>query len=316
MAIYEESEILIASVKDLLGILERHHSERLLFRGQNVDQPLRPKFARLTRELERDTRQLEDQIYARFKKESLPYVASILRPESPDLDWLTVAQHYGLPTRLLDWTANPIVALWFSVAGDIEKPVMWVFEVDKEDILYPNRHGEDYRGLERTYVFQPFHIDARVPAQSGWFSVHKYLIRKKRFVALDRNRSIKGKLTKYFVSADKVATIKTDLLRMGVNPAALFPGLAGLCERLLLDTKLQIADLASGMVLKEPSDEQIRRRGLEVLHPELGPAGLIRFLQQFEPGAGDYSVERHNWLREHSLEDLLRDLKRQHGQTG
>lgn len=42
--------------------------------------------------------------------------------------------------------------------------------------------------------------------------------------------------------------------------------------------------------------EQIRLAGLEVLARELGPVGMVRFLQQFETGQGDYSKERHDQL--------------------
>ena len=42
--------------------------------------------------------------------------------------------------------------------------------------------------------------------------------------------------------------------------------------------------------------EQIRLAGLEALARELGPVGMVRFLQQFETGRGDYSAERHRWL--------------------
>jgi hypothetical protein len=41
--------------------------------------------------------------------------------------------------------------------------------------------------------------------------------------------------------------------------------------------------------------DEIRRKGLEALRRELGPAGMIRFLQQFETGKGDYARERHVW---------------------
>ena len=57
------------------------------------------------------------------------------------------------------------------------------------------------------------------------------------------------------------------------------------------------------------TDEQIRIRGLEALHRELGPAGVIRFLRQFEMGHGDYSTERHQWLDKQTLESLVDELK-------
>lgn len=40
----------------------------------------------------------------------------------------------------------------------------------------------------------------------------------------------------------------------------------------------------------------IRRDGLEALRKRLGRAGMIRFLQQFETGAGDYAADRHAWV--------------------
>lgn len=42
--------------------------------------------------------------------------------------------------------------------------------------------------------------------------------------------------------------------------------------------------------------EEIRQHGIETLARELGPVGMIRFLQQFETGHGDYTAERHQWL--------------------
>ena len=57
--------------------------------------------------------------------------------------------------------------------------------------------------------------------------------------------------------------------------------------------------------------EQIRQEGLEALRERLGRAGMIRFLQQFEIGRGDYARERHAWTDETSLEDLRSRAKRQ-----
>ena len=55
--------------------------------------------------------------------------------------------------------------------------------------------------------------------------------------------------------------------------------------------------------------EQIRLAGLQALARELGPVGLVRFLQQFETGQGDYSVERHQWLIELDVQTLAEKIK-------
>ena len=53
-----------------------------------------------------------------------------------------------------------------------------------------------------------------------------------------------------------------------------------------------------------PTLDEIRSRGLKALRAELGRAGMIRFLQQFETGSGDYARERHPWVDQMSLADL------------
>jgi hypothetical protein len=50
--------------------------------------------------------------------------------------------------------------------------------------------------------------------------------------------------------------------------------------------------------------DQIRRKGLAALRRELGRAGMIRFLQQFENGQGDYARDRHKWVDQMSLDDI------------
>jgi len=62
--------------------------------------------------------------------------------------------------------------------------------------------------------------------------------------------------------------------------------------------------------------EQIRLTGLKALSRELGPVGLVRFLQQFETGYGDYTTERHRWLGEPSVQYLVQEIERQRETTG
>ena len=57
--------------------------------------------------------------------------------------------------------------------------------------------------------------------------------------------------------------------------------------------------------------EQIRLVGLQVLARELGPVGMLRFLQQFETGRGDYSAERHQLLGQADVQTLVEKIQQQ-----
>ncbi|MBE2197401.1 MAG: hypothetical protein IAE79_02245 [Anaerolinea sp.] len=55
--------------------------------------------------------------------------------------------------------------------------------------------------------------------------------------------------------------------------------------------------------------KEVERAGLAALSRELGAVGLIRFLQLFETGYGDYTTERHQWLDDQSLDEVLARIK-------
>lgn len=63
------------------------------------------------------------------------------------------------------------------------------------------------------------------------------------------------------------------------------------------------------MATLETPDE-IRREGLRVLEERLGRAGMLRFLQQFDRGRGDYAQERHAWVDTLTLDDVKAELKK------
>jgi hypothetical protein len=52
--------------------------------------------------------------------------------------------------------------------------------------------------------------------------------------------------------------------------------------------------------------QQIRVAGLAALSRELGLVGMIRFMQQFEMGQGDYSKDRHQWLDKYTVDDIAK----------
>lgn len=64
------------------------------------------------------------------------------------------------------------------------------------------------------------------------------------------------------------------------------------------------------MVRRNMTPQEVRREGLQALLDRLGPAGAIRFLQQYEPGHGDYTAQRREWLGGLTIDEVVRDAKR------
>jgi hypothetical protein len=62
--------------------------------------------------------------------------------------------------------------------------------------------------------------------------------------------------------------------------------------------------------LRDASPDEIRRAGIEALHRVLGPTGVIRFLQQFSKGSGDYTAERHELLGNPSVDEIVVAIER------
>ncbi len=60
---------------------------------------------------------------------------------------------------------------------------------------------------------------------------------------------------------------------------------------------------------REMTLEEVRTVGLKALLDALGPDGMIRFLQQFGNGRGDYTAERHRWLKDVTLDELIREAR-------
>lgn len=65
------------------------------------------------------------------------------------------------------------------------------------------------------------------------------------------------------------------------------------------------------MINVEPMNlTQVRQLGLEILSRELGPVGMVRFLQQFEMGQGNYTEERHQWLDELTVDEIANQIQK------
>ena len=55
---------------------------------------------------------------------------------------------------------------------------------------------------------------------------------------------------------------------------------------------------------------QIRRTGLEALYQKLGTIGMIQFLQQYESGLGNYTIERYQWLDDLDTKTILGEIEK------
>ena len=59
------------------------------------------------------------------------------------------------------------------------------------------------------------------------------------------------------------------------------------------------------------TEYEIQKTALEVLHNSLGIVGLIRFMQQFDKGYGDYTKDRQKWQQEYTVDDIYQEIKKE-----
>lgn len=200
--------------------------ELILFRGQAFNGGLLPGIAR--GEPERDTTAIEQDVLRQLKLQGGSFISDSGETE---LDLLVLAQHYGLKTRLLDWTSSPLMALWFACTDQKEGDA-YVYALSASGFQEKDVYEKSPFLTSKTIVFQPRLNNARITAQHGWFTLHKYAKKIGRFVALDNNRSISSCLFKFTIPAKKRLSIISSLQRVGINQRTIYPDLEGLCRSL------------------------------------------------------------------------------------
>ena len=219
----------VSSWADLSALVEHvsyFNGHAWLFRGvPDAGYGLVPKIGRDdTRAEKQGTRtpyRLEDEraLFTMFVQQARPHVP---RYPNHDLEWLAVAQHHGLPTRLLDWTESLLVAAWFAVlpgGGRPQDSAIWVA------CGIPSI-AADFRGdpfsLAEPCCYRPPHISPRIAAQSSVF------------VLCPRpTEELKPAFVRKVVIAPSVQfTLKKRINACGINSRQLFPDLAGLSEHL------------------------------------------------------------------------------------
>jgi len=226
------------------------------FRGMCADWPLSTSLQRLNHPLA-TLRNIERAMFRNFKK----YAYAELDPSTSDWKWLAVAQHHGLPTRLLDWTFSPFVAMHFAT-NELDRMdtdgVIWMVNFDLIRRLMPSSFQrvlsqhyamtfsvemlEDDDDLKQPFVFEqtegtqnpfvmffePPSLDPRIVNQWGLFSFMNSIDLQLDQWLAGIGSGGKHIARKIIISAEAKWEIRDKLDGMNMSERVIMPGLDGL----------------------------------------------------------------------------------------
>ncbi|MDQ3564213.1 MAG: FRG domain-containing protein [Pseudomonadota bacterium] len=254
----------ITAWNELLELYKRFYSEEdtWVFRGQPGGWPLKTSLERACNgcKLEPDkVLALEKRLIREFARRFHFYSPMYSPILDDNLEWLALMQHYGAPTRLLDWTYSFYVAAYFAFekTGETGKHVIWALNHDwvvtqtrdlleKVDLVEVLRMYVDNREssaeafsqlfmrdtpIPFVYPVNPFKLNERLTIQKGLFLCPGDI--SKSFI---ENLSALGNLSANLIRIEIDKRIRSEALvyldRVNMTSASLFPGLDGLARSL------------------------------------------------------------------------------------
>lgn len=208
----------VESFIELHESLARYRDDLWVFRGQS--DPAWRLLPKIGREVFKGARPAELEYFTAWKRRAVELIQS---PPADDWDWLAIAQHHGLATRLLDWTHSPLAAAFFAVAEPVDRDAHIYAFFPRTMVNRNSVKPFDSQGVK---LFRPSAVAARISRQFGTFTIHG-----PPDLPLDEAIN-EGQILERIVIANSYRQrLLLDLDFYGVNRHTLFPDLDGLSQQ-------------------------------------------------------------------------------------